>query len=109
MRSATTNRGSAYPNAMDTQTIPMWACARLARDYLGVSEKTLARWRDSGLLKAGKHWRRKFPTGNSPVLYHLRLCEEAMGEATARSVSLQEKAVTIRKHQGPRSWPQRRG
>jgi hypothetical protein len=32
MRSATTNRGPAYPNAMDTQTIPMWACARLARD-----------------------------------------------------------------------------
>ena len=109
MRSATTNRGSAYPNAMDTQTIPMWACARLARDYLGVSEKTLARWRDSGLLKAGKHWRRKFPTCNSPVLYHLRLCEEAMGEATARSVSLQEKAVTIRKHHGPRSWPKGRG
>jgi hypothetical protein len=54
MRSAATNRGSAFPIAMDTQTIPMWACARLARDYLGVSEKTLARWRDSGLLKAGR-------------------------------------------------------
>ncbi len=50
----------------------------------GVSEKPLARWRDSGLLKAGKHWRRKFLTGNSPVLYHLRLGEEAMGEASAR-------------------------
>jgi hypothetical protein len=61
------------------------------------------------LLKAGKHWRRKFPTGNSPVLYHLRLCEEAMGEATARSVSLQEKAVSTSKPQSPRSWPQRRG
>ena len=52
MRSATTNRGSAYPNAMDTKTIQMWACAH-------------------GLHKAGKHWRRKFPTG------------EAMGAATA--------------------------
>ena len=35
---------------------------------LGVSGRALARWRDSGLLKAGKHWRRKCPTGNSPVL-----------------------------------------
>jgi hypothetical protein len=33
MRSATTNRDSANPNAMDTQAIPMWvSCARLARD-----------------------------------------------------------------------------
>ena len=37
---------------MDTKTIQMWACAH-------------------GLHKAGKHWRRKFPTG------------EAMGAATA--------------------------
>ena len=110
MRSATTNRGTAESIAMETQPSQMWACARLARDYLGVSEKTLARWRVSGLLKAGKHWRRKFPTGNSPVLYHLSLCEEAMGEATARSASLQEKALTTsRKHQSPRSWPQGRG
>ena len=34
----------------------------------GVSEKALARCRDSGLLKAGKHWRRMCPTGIFPVL-----------------------------------------
>jgi hypothetical protein len=93
---------------MDTQPIQNWACARVARDHLGVSEKTLARWRGCGLLKAGKHWRRKFPTGNSPVLYHLGLCEEAMGEATARAASFLEQPVTKTKPQGCRSWPQRR-
>jgi len=32
-----------------------------------------------------------------------------MGEATARNVSLQEKAVSTSKPQSPRSWSQRRG
>lgn len=48
---------TADPIAMDILHTMTWACARQARDYLGVSEKTLARWRDSGLLKPGKHWR----------------------------------------------------
>jgi hypothetical protein len=64
-----------------------------AREELGISERTLARWRASGLLKPGKHWRRNFPTPNSPVLYHLPSCEETMGEATARSADLLERAV----------------
>lgn len=99
---------TADPIAMDTRHTMTWACARQARDYLGVSEKTLARWRDSGLLKPGKHWRRKFPTGNSPVLYHLQLCEEAMGEATARTASRQERALVTGKRHAQRSWPQGR-
>jgi hypothetical protein len=79
-----------------------WATARDAREELGISERTLARWRASGLLKPGKHWRRKFPTPNSPVLYPLPSCEETMGEATARSADLLERAV------GP-TRPQRHG
>jgi hypothetical protein len=67
-----------------------WATAREARDHLGVSEVTLARWRKSGLLRAGRDWRRKFPTPNSPVQYHLDACQSAMCEATARSVELLE-------------------
>jgi hypothetical protein len=78
---------------MEHQHRKAWATARDAREELGFSERTLARWRASGLLKPGKHWRRKFPTPNSPVLYHLPSCEEAMGEATARSADLLEKAV----------------
>ena len=75
-------------------TLPSaWATDRDARDQLGVSEKTLSRWRAAGLLKAGEHWRRKFPSPNSPVLYRLDQCEAAMNEATARSAHLLEPSV----------------
>jgi hypothetical protein len=57
---------------------------------LGVSERTLWRWRKAGLFKAGVHWRRKFPTSNSPVLYHLSRCDAAMSEAAARTPQLLE-------------------
>lgn len=67
-----------------------WAEARFASHLLGVSEKTLGRWRKAGLLQAGVHWRRKFPSSNSPVLYHLQRCNDAMNEATARSAALLE-------------------
>ena len=68
-----------------------WADARSAGPLLGVSEKTLGRWRKAGLFRAGVHWRRKFPSSNSPVLYHLERCNEAMNEATARTPHLLEK------------------
>jgi hypothetical protein len=93
---------------MDNQPVQTRACARVARDHLGVSERTLARWRGCGLLKAGKHWRRKFPTGNSPVLYHLTLCEEAMGEATARSACELERPVSKTKPRAYQCTSQRR-
>ena len=67
-----------------------WATAREARDQLGVSERTLARWRASGLFQPGQHWRRKFPSPNSPVQYHLEQCQAVMSEATARSAHLLE-------------------
>jgi hypothetical protein len=68
-----------------------WADARSTAPLLGVSEKTLGRWRKAGLFRAGVHWRRKFPSSNSPVLYHLERCNEAMNEATARTPHLLEK------------------
>jgi len=68
-----------------------WADARSTAPLLGVSEKTLGRWRKAGLFRAGVHWRRKFPSINSPVLYHLERCNEAMNEATARTPHLLEK------------------
>jgi len=67
-----------------------WLDARSAGRALGVSEKTLSRWRKAELFKAGVHWRRKFPSTNSPVLYHLERCNKAMNEAIARSASLME-------------------
>jgi hypothetical protein len=61
-----------------------WASARNASEYLQVSERTLYRWRQSQILKPGIHYRRKFPTVNSPLLYNLKLCEKAMNDACAR-------------------------
>jgi hypothetical protein len=62
----------------------LWVPQRVAADELGVSERTLLRWRSAGLLKTGVHYRRKFPANNSPLLYHLELCDQAMTEAFAR-------------------------
>ncbi len=61
-----------------------WQPQRVAAEYLCVSERTLLRWRSGGMLKAGEHFRRKFPSPNSPLLYHLERCEKAMNDAFAR-------------------------
>lgn len=65
-------------------TPTQWAPARAAADYLQVSERTLLRWRAAGLLKLGVHYRRKFPANNSPLLYQLERCDQAMTAAFAR-------------------------
>jgi predicted site-specific integrase-resolvase len=61
-----------------TNSATPWVTQRQAADYLQISERTLFRWRAAGLLKIGVHYRRKFPATNSPVLYQLELCEQAM-------------------------------
>jgi len=60
-----------------------WRMQRETADALAVSERTLHRWRSAGLLKAGHHYRRKFPSANSPLLYHLERCEACMSQACA--------------------------
>ncbi len=79
-----------FGNPMTT-TSP-WAMQRQAADHLGVSESTLQRWRAAGLLKPGQHFRRKFPNPNSPLLYHLERCYEAMATACARPAARMEVA-----------------
>jgi starch synthase len=61
-----------------------WAVQRDAAARLGISERTLHRWRTAGLLQPGEHYRRKFPNPNSPLLYHLERCEHTMSAAAAR-------------------------
>jgi hypothetical protein len=75
--------GPITSNRSMTPTSP-WAVQRRAADCLGISERTLHRWRAAGLLQPGDHYRRKFPNPNSPLLYHLERCERAMAEACAR-------------------------
>jgi predicted site-specific integrase-resolvase len=65
---------------------------RAAADQLGISERTLHRWRSAGLLKPGEHFRRKFPASNSPLLYQLERCEQTMAAAFARDVRTLERA-----------------
>ena len=73
---------------------PMWVPQRAAADRLGVSERTLARWRSSGMLQAGRDYRRKFPgSANSPLLYHLDRCDAVMSEAFARDSRLMEVVI----------------
>ncbi len=72
------------PVVSDMSSSHPWVTTRVAADHLNVSERTLARWRASGLLEAGKHYRRKFPAANSPLLYQLERCERAMTDAFAR-------------------------
>ena len=69
-----------------------WAVQRQTADRLGISERTLHRWRHAGLLKVGQHYRRKFPSPNSPLLYHLERCEQAMAAACARPWQTLEQA-----------------
>jgi len=87
-------RSQPPANPVGLSETPEWADARSASHLLGVSEKTLGRWRKAGLLHAGVHWRRKFPSSNSPVLYHLERCNNAMNDATARSADLLETGDT---------------
>ena len=72
-----------------------WIPQREAALQLGISERTLQRWRAAGLLKIGMHYRRKFPNSNSPLLYHFELCEQAMNEACSRNVQTLELAETF--------------
>ena len=75
-----------------TSTPSTWAPALDAGHALGISAKTLARWRSLGLLQAGKHWRRKFPSTNSPVLYDVPACDAVMRSLAARDPQCMEVA-----------------
>jgi len=71
-----------------------WLNARDAADALGVSERTLLRWRSAGFLKPGTHWRRKFPSPNSSILYDFAACDTAMREAATCLADLVEQEAT---------------
>ncbi len=77
---------------MNPSQSPAWVPQRAAADQLGISERTLHRWRSSGLLQPGMHYRRKFPATNSPLLYQLERCEQTMAAAFARDVRTLERA-----------------
>tara|TARA_B100000579_G_scaffold125644_1_gene101308 strand:- start:311 stop:544 length:234 start_codon:yes stop_codon:yes gene_type:complete len=61
-----------------------WLTARETAAYLRVSERQLLRWRQAELFEAGIHYRRKFPSANSALLYQIVLCEKTMCDAATR-------------------------
>ena len=67
-----------------------WLTTPQAAMALSVSISTLYRWRSQGLLDAGKHWMRKWPSTKSPVLYHCERVQERMAELTARNLERME-------------------
>jgi predicted site-specific integrase-resolvase len=70
-----------------------WLTAPQAAAALAVSISTLYRWRTQGLLVAGKDWMRKFPSANSPVLYHRDRVEQRMAQLTATTADAIEPAI----------------
>ena len=42
-----------------------WRMQLETADALAMSERTLNRWRSAGLLRAGQHYRRKFPSSKN--------------------------------------------
>ena len=69
-----------------------WLTARETAAFLRVSERQLLRWRQAGIFEAGVHYRRKFPSANSALLYQIKLCEKAMCDAAARDFRTLETA-----------------
>ncbi len=65
-----------------------------AADFFNVSEKTIQRWRNNQILKAGIHYRRKTPAvPNSPYLYDLQKCEDKLNDVDRRDVRRMEIAI----------------
>ena len=69
-----------------------WLTARGTATYLRVSERQLLRWRQSEVFEAGIHYRRKFPSAKSALLYQIVLCEKAMCDAATRDFKTLETA-----------------
>ena len=69
-----------------------WFTAKETAAYLRVSERQLYRYRQAGIFKAGVHYRRKFPSPTSALLYQVKLCDQAMVDAASRNVETLETA-----------------
>jgi hypothetical protein len=66
--------GALFPSLIPTSfmtTTEQWVSASKAAEHLGVSTRTLKRWRDAGKLIPGIHYRRKGAGMFAHCVYHL--------------------------------------
>ena len=74
---------------------------KIAAEYFSVSERTLLKMRQTGMLIEGSCWRRKIPQNpNSHVLYHLENCEEVLN-GLQRSRSMEQDLLAKDKEVAP--------
>jgi len=70
-------------NVNDRRASPLWLATKQAAKYLGISERTLRKWRSSEYWEAGTHYRRKGPNPHSEMIFDVRACEAAISDFTA--------------------------
>jgi predicted site-specific integrase-resolvase len=59
-----------------------WMSSHQTARELGISVRTLRRWRESGRLKPGEHYRRKGPSPDSDVIYNVAACVQIIDDFT---------------------------
>ena len=73
-----------------------WAKTRLAEELLCLSERSLLRLRQKGILSAGRCWRRTIPDNiNSNVIYNIPACLEVLSGVAAASEMEQDQLSTL--------------
>tara|TARA_A100001037_G_C14635297_1_gene407677 strand:+ start:182 stop:448 length:267 start_codon:yes stop_codon:yes gene_type:complete len=79
-------------------TTKEWFKTRLAEELLCLSERSLFRLRQKGILPAGRCWRRTIPDNiNSNVIYNIPACLEVLSGVAAASEMEQDRLSTHRK------------
>ena len=72
-----------------------WVVQSTAASHLLMSERSLLRLRNAGVLRHGKHWRYALPSRRSRVLYYLELCEKELIKAAARDAHTLEQDIKL--------------
>ncbi len=74
-----------------------WVSSIEASQYLGVSPKTLERWREVGYLRPGTHWRSAPNSESIPwtpeVIYNKSWCKEKMDYCRSHDAQINELAA----------------
>lgn len=88
-------RSLVLKQCLNPVKLSSWLTQRAAADHLGLSERTLIRLRQSGVLEAGICWRRKIPANpNSHVVYDVAAVDYALSAAARAALIEQDQLGT---------------